>query len=126
MELKHGVLLLALACGAWALGVSSLIFLDDLSHLKYPSELPRNASPITLPENFSAADSIATTLNLYLPLAVFCLTFLAYTRSTNRLGFEALGLGLAVVALATHITLKAGISLHETGVAKLPELVWWI
>ncbi|MEM8955659.1 MAG: hypothetical protein AAGD22_16010 [Verrucomicrobiota bacterium] len=126
MELKYGVLLLALACGVWALSVSSLIFLDDVAEFQYPSELPRNASPIAIPENFSAAESIANTLNFYLPVAICCIAFLAYTRSTSELGFGFLGLALAVVALATHTTLKAGVSLHESGIAQLPELVWWI
>jgi hypothetical protein len=126
MEFKHGVFLVALACGAWALGVSTLIFLDGLSDVHMHSELPPGNSPITTPENFSSVRAIANTLNYYLPLGVLCIAFLAYTRNTNPIGIEYLCIALAVIALATHTSLRAGVALHEAGLAPVNELVWWM
>jgi hypothetical protein len=125
MEFKHVVMIVALACGAWALGVSTLIFLDDLSNIEIASEVP-TASAITAPENFSSVKAIANTLNFYLPLGILCLAFLAYTRTTNPIGFEFLGLGVAVLGLATYAALKAGINLYDAGMTQLPDLIWWI
>ncbi len=126
-EFRQKALLLSIACSLWALTVSWLSSIDDLSALNLKSELPQTgvgqvgSGPLS--QEF---ESVCAILNYALPTGLFCIALLVVNFRHDRAGLGAMIVAGGIFLLAYSVSMKAASAVESYSLVHMDARVWWM
>ena len=127
MEFKQKVLLISISCSLWALLISWLSSVDDLTRFDLKSELPQakmsHVEKGPLKQEF---ESICTILNYALPGALVCIALLVLNFRHDRAGLGSMLVAGCLFLLAYSVSMKAASAVEAFSSVHMDERVWWM
>ncbi|MDF1738215.1 MAG: hypothetical protein P1U86_03565 [Verrucomicrobiales bacterium] len=127
MEFKQKVLLISMGCSFWAIIVSWLSSVDDLSRINHKSEMPgayiSYAMEGPLEQEF---ESICAILNYALPTGLFGIALLVIIFRHDRAGLGAMILAGGIFLVAYSASMKAASAVESFSPLSMDERVWWM
>ena len=126
LEFKHFIYLLALGCVVWAIGVSTLVGVDEVADsIPMKGEL-RYEKVGSFFQGIDKLKVINQALNVVLPLAVLCIAYLGYTYRVNPIGPGSIIIVVLAFLFAADSVLGAKDSVERDFAVSFSKTVWWM